>query len=224
MRLDRSVSAQTMLLLAMLVTRQDEFNYAELAASLWPELSDVDARAALRRHVDLLQQALPRRRGGWIACDLRHIRWAALDETWVDSVAFEQLSEQAEHLEAAAKLYTAEFAPYLDHAWVDSMRERLRHRICRVLEQLVEQKLAAGDSLDALRYAEEFLRRDPWREDALRRLLALRFHAGDRAGALAYYRRFCERLRAEFGVEPMPETVACYEAIVRGDIDACAAT
>ena len=33
----------------------------------------------------------------------------------------------------------------------------------------------------------------------------LRFNAGDRAGALAYYRRFCQRLGSEFGVEPMPD-------------------
>ena len=50
----------------------------------------------------------------------------------------------------------------------------------------------------------------------MRQLLTLRYRAGDRAGALAYYRRFCERLRAEFDVEPMPETVACCQAIVRG--------
>jgi DNA-binding SARP family transcriptional activator len=70
--------------------------------------------------------------------------------------------------------------------------------------------------VNALEYVEQLLVHDPWREDALRDLLTLRFNAGDRAGALAYYRAFCKRLGAEFGVDPMPETVKCVEAIARG--------
>lgn len=216
-RLEHSISQQTMLLLAVLVTHKDEvFGRAELAFSLWPDLPESDARATLRRHVYLLHQALPRRRNDWIDCDTRSIRWTAGSQTWVDSVEFEQLSELPGHLEAAAKLYTADFAPYLEHEWIEATRERLRRRVCRVLERLIEQKIAGDDTLSALHCAEELLRHDPWREDAVRQLLTLRYRAGDRAGALAYYRRFCERLRAEFDVEPMPETVACCQAIVRG--------
>ena len=73
-----------------------------------------------------------------------------------------------------------------------------------------------ADRSAALEYVEQLLGHHPWREDALRDLLMLRFNAGDRAGALAYYRRFCQPLGSEFGVEPMPETVKCFESISSG--------
>ena len=66
----------------------------------------------------------------------------------------------------------------------------------------------------AIAYAQEMLRCDPWREDAVRHLIRLRRQAGDRAGALVEYERFAERLRAEIDVDPMPETVAEYESVL----------
>ena len=85
-----------------------------------------------------------------------------------------------------------------------------------MLELLIAQCRANGDRSGALEYVEQLLGHDPWREDALRDLILLRFNAGDRAGALAYYRRFFQRLGSEFGVEPMPETVKCFESISNG--------
>ena len=56
---------------------------------------------------------------------------------------------------------------------------------------------------------------DPFREDALRQLMAVRYEAGDRSGALQTYEQFARRLREELGVEPMPETAALREAVIR---------
>jgi DNA-binding SARP family transcriptional activator len=131
---------------------------------------------------------------------------------------FERLSQIPEALESAANLYVGEFVPYLEHEWIVAFRERLRRRACRVLEQLIKQKSASGDIVGALNYTEELLAHDPWREDALRQLMLLRFRVSDRAGALAYYRGFRERLRAEFDVDPMPETVKCHEMILVGKL------
>jgi predicted ATPase len=56
---------------------------------------------------------------------------------------------------------------------------------------------------------------DPWREDALRALVAVRYESGDAAGALAEYDRFTKRLRDELAIAPMPETVAIRQLILR---------
>jgi DNA-binding SARP family transcriptional activator len=67
-----------------------------------------------------------------------------------------------------------------------------------------------------LRYVELLLGADPWREDALRELMLLRYRLGDRAGALSYFRDFSGRLKSEFDADPMPETMRCRELIARG--------
>ena len=209
--------AQTLLLLAMLTTRKHELlDREEVAFTLWPDSSESEARASLRRHLHKLHQALPQSARPWIVCDAQTLTWGPSDETFVDVAEFERLSETPQTFGQAAKLYTGDFLPRLDHEWASSLRERLRRRIVHVLEQLIAQCRVNCDRSGALEYVEQLLGHDPWREDALRDLMLLRFSAGDRAGALAYYRSFCQRLGSEFGVEPMPETVKCLEAIARG--------
>lgn len=216
-RSETRLPAQTLLLFAMLVSRKNEIlDREEIAFTLWPDYSESDARAALRRHLHNLQQALPKSEQPWIVCDAKTIAWARGEETYVDVFEFERLSERPETFRLAAELYAGDFLPRLDHEWATSLRERLRRRASRVLEQLISHCWAIGEKLKTLEYVEQLLLLDPWREDALRRLLTLRFHAGDRAGALAYYRGFCKRLVSELGVDPMPETIQCVEAITRG--------
>jgi DNA-binding SARP family transcriptional activator len=210
--------AQTMLLFAMLTTRKHELlDREEVAFTLWPDCGESEARAALRRHLHRLHQALPPQSARpWIVCDTQTISWGPSDETFVDVAEFERFSETPRTFDQAAKLYVGDFLPRLDHEWVSGLRERLRRRIVRVLELLIAQCRAKGDRSSALEYVEQLLGHDPWREDAVRDLLLLRFNAGDRAGALAYYRRFAQRLGLEFGVEPLPETVKCFESITKG--------
>lgn len=213
--------AQTLLLFAMLTTRKHELlDREEVAFTLWPDSSEGDARAALRRHLHKLHQALPQTARPWIVCGTQTISWGPSDETFVDVAEFERLSETPRTFDQAAKLYAGDFLPRLDHEWVSSLRERLRRGIVRVLGVLIAQCRANGDRSRALEYVEQLLGYDPWREDALRDLMLLRFNAGDRAGALNYYRNFCQRLGSEFGVEPMPETVKCLESIARGCVEA----
>ncbi len=209
--------AQTLLLFAMLTTHQRELlDREEVAFTLWPDSTESEARAALRRHLHNLHKALPRSARPWIVCETQTISWGPSDETFVDVTEFERCSEMPQTFDQAAKLYAGDFLPRLDHEWASSLRERLRRRIVRVLELLIAQCQANGDCSGALEYVEQLLGHDPWREDALRDLMMMRFNAGDRAGALAYYRRFCQRLGSEFGVEPMPETVKCLELISNG--------
>jgi DNA-binding SARP family transcriptional activator len=211
------LAAQTLLVFATLVTRKNEvLDREEVAFTLWPDFSEGDARAALRRHLYNLHQALPPSARPWLHCDSKTICWARSDETYVDVTEFERLSENPETFSLAAKVYAGDFLPRVDHEWASTIRERLRRRACRVLEQLISLCRSNGDNLSALDYVEQLLLQDPWREDAIRDLLMLRFNAGDRAGALAYYRGFCKRLDAEFGIGPMPETAKCAEEIARG--------
>jgi hypothetical protein len=75
---------------------------------------------------------------------------------------------------------------------------------------------ARGAAEPALRRIGALLKVDPLDETALRLQLEVLSAAGRRADALKSYVRFTERLAAELGLEPEPETVALIEEINRG--------
>jgi DNA-binding SARP family transcriptional activator len=218
-RVDARLSSQSLLVLAMLVTRADVVRRDELAFTLWPDATESEALGTLRRHIYRLQQAVPAGAEPWLACDAKTVRWARTDDTWFDVAEFERLSAHPDTHDAALALYAGDFAPYHDHEWARDYRERLRRRAIATLEDSIARQLARCDIFAARRYVEALLVHDPWREDAVRQLLQLRCRLSDRAGALAFYRGFEARLRDEFGVEPMPETMRCHAAVVRGEID-----
>ena len=99
--------------------------------------------------------------------------------------------------------------------WLFPLRERLRTEYLNALDALVLEHRSRRDLHAAADYAQRMLRTDPWREDALRHLIAARYEAGDRAGALAIYDQFKRRLRDEMDVDPMPETEALRDVVVR---------
>lgn len=217
-RVDARLPAPALLVLVRLLFHHGEtIRRDQLAFSLWPDVSESDAKAMLRRNLYTIQQSLPRRAAPWMQCDSKTVTWGLCPgETWVDATEFERLSQSPQTLEQAARLYEGDFAPSIDHEWAASERDRLRKRSKRALEDLVERYNVEHDVRNALQYSERLLELDPWREDALCNAMLLRYRLGDRAGAMYSYRTFCGRLQAEFGVDPMPQTERYYSAISAG--------
>ena len=58
---------------------------------------------------------------------------------------------------------------------------------------------------------------DRWREDTLRQLISIRYESADRMGALHEFEMFAERSRNEMNAEPMPETLALRDIVLRGE-------
>jgi DNA-binding SARP family transcriptional activator len=216
-RIESRLSADTLVLLAMILIQcGDELARDELAFTLWPDAGEADARAALRRHLYVLRRTLPPGCQA-LRCEQKSVSWdASHSDLSVDVLRFERLS--ADSAEVALELYTGDFLPYHDHEWVVAKRERLREHACSLFLRSLRDRATAASLHQRLRYAERLLVLDPWREDVLRETLHLRCLVGDRAGAVATYRRFRDRLNAELSIEPMPETVRCYDRLVRGEI------
>jgi DNA-binding SARP family transcriptional activator len=218
-RIETRLSAQGLLLFALLVTHPDEtLEREDVASALWPDTTDAEARAALRRQLYKLQRALPDEVEPWVLATAKTLRWNPRGRCWCDVTEFERSSSSPETLKAAVALYTSDFAPSLDHEWAAALRERLRTTASHCLEQLVARSDRAGDRPTALASVEKLLALDPWREDAIRRLMVLRCSNGDRAGAVSCYRRFTELMREELGVEPMLETLQLNISICRGEL------
>ncbi|MBI5303980.1 MAG: AAA family ATPase [Chloroflexi bacterium] len=188
-----------------------------VAFALWTDEPETVARANLRRHLHYLRRALPRAPQSvpWLLIDAETVQWNPQADFWLDTAEFEKLCNIPDQRAAAVALYAGDLLANVYDDWIVYARERFRNLYFAALHQLVLSHRARGEHPQAIAYANQLLAADPLREDTLRQLITLRYQAGDRAGALDEYARFVRRLGTELSVEPMPETVALYEAVVR---------
>jgi len=203
------------LLVYLLLHRDQALTRDAVASMFWPDLPESDGRARLRYDIRDLRAALPATDGTpWIVADNRVIRWNPEAAVWLDVAEFERLAADPLTAEQAVELYGGDLAHRLDDEWLQSPRERFRELQSNLLWGLVESSRARNESRRAVSFAQRLAQHDPWREDAVRALVELRYHLGDRSGALQTYRDFVQRLRAELDVEPMRETTVVYEHVL----------
>ncbi len=205
------------LLAYLLLHRAERVKRETVAFTLWSDESESHARANLRRHLHQLHRALvPAGRDTlWLLSDGETIQWNPASPFWLDVAEFERLSAQPATLVEAIALYSGDLLENLYDDWLFYPREHLRNLYFADLNQLIRTARAGRDHTRAIAFAQQLLSRDPLREDTVRQLMALRYEAGDRAGALQEYEHFVTRLRDELAVDPMPETTMLFENIVR---------
>ena len=213
-----AASAKTLALLGYVLLHPGvPLDRDKIAFALWPDETESDARANLRRHLYGLLRALPPPQDDtpWILSDSKSVRWNPAARATIDVWEFERLARGGAHTDAVA-LYAGDLLERVEDEWLDEQRTLWRDRCADSLLALTAGSHDRASALAAITHARRLQTLDPWREDAIRELIRLRHATGDRAGALQEYREFAARLQAEFGVEPAPETTACYEAAVQG--------
>jgi DNA-binding SARP family transcriptional activator/tetratricopeptide (TPR) repeat protein len=193
---------------------------ASIANGIWPDLSDEDATANLRRHLHMIQQAMPDVDGiRWISREGTRLAWNETASLWVDVRAFREGVATPATRAQAIELYRGPLlgARGESELLLLSQRDQLRNEC---IDACLEEAIAARKRLDfaaAIRYTDRVLELDEWREDALRLAMTLRYDSGDRSSALATFERFSLRLGDEMGVDPMPETLALRDTILMND-------
>jgi ATP/maltotriose-dependent transcriptional regulator MalT/DNA-binding SARP family transcriptional activator len=215
------------LLKALVSQGGHEVSAATIAEMLWPEAEGDAASDALEVTLRRLRKLLGRDE----AIKLHEGR-LALDEglCWVDARAFERAHQRADalltdggpkvtdaDLESLAQrlltLYPGHFLAGDDEKpWLLACRQRLASRIFRDLSaigQLWENRGAPGKAEVIYRRGVEL---DAVSEMLYRRLMSVQSRRGDRAGALATYRRCRRMLQMTLGVEPSTETEAAHRA------------
>ncbi len=209
-----SVRGRVIALIAYLVLHRGQMLHRDVVAfALWPDDDERDARANLRRHVPLINKSfIAEGCGPPLAGEHRTIGWNSDAGVWVDLIAFEQLAERPETAREAVDVYAGDFLLRQDDEWANDARDRLRARALTLLGDLADRARDDGDYAAAMDFSRRLLQIDPWREDAVRRLIVARQLTGDRAGAAQEYRTFAKALQDEMGAEPMPETQALLDA------------
>lgn len=188
-----------------------------LAFALFPDQEEEAARASLRQNLSYLISSLPPAPDAspYVLADAARVAWNADAPAVIDVAEFERaLAEERDDDAIAA--YGGALLPTLYDEWTTPERERLRDLFHAALTRSIARDRSRRRFVAATAAAHRLLEDDPWREDVTRQLMAIRYEAGDRAGALAAFDAFATALRDEMQAEPMAETVALRDAILSG--------
>jgi len=191
-----------------------------LAALLWSDRGDSQARDSLKHALAKLRQCLEPADTQPIVADRQSVR---LDPASlrIDVVDFEHLlaKGQAEAIERAMALYRGELLEGIQvrdpafEDWVLLERARLQARAEEAAAGLLTRSLAEGERERAAAAARWLLMVDPLREEACRVLMQIHSERGETAQALKLYDRLRDRLQRELGIAPETVTTRLCEAI-----------
>lgn len=211
-------------LLAFLAMQPDRSGKREqIAALLWGERSDHNARQALRQCLSVLRGELGSPGGELLLSDANTIGLDA-DGVAIDAIEFLALaaSSEAGDVSRAIALYSGEFLADLDfkseafEQWVSEQRARIELAAARIFETHARQMDLAGQGPEAMGAIDRLTVIDPLREDWQRLALEICARHRGRDAALARAKSFTALLTKELGVAPEPATAALITDIRRG--------
>ena len=189
---------------------------AHLAALLWPDSSEAQARTNLRKRLHELRRALPDAER-FLDARGQTLSWRADAPYRLDVSEFEAAARRAEapaEIARALDLYRGDLLPGHYDEWVLTERDRLRQAVARLLERGIAAGEDARDYPTALGYARRLRDHDPLHEAAYQALIRLHALAGDRVAAVRAYHDCVAVLRRELGMEPSRETRDLYERVL----------
>lgn len=149
------------------------------------------------------------------------------DASWVDVLVAEEATDEAEAALAghdiegakhaavlAESLVRRPFLPGDNGTWAEQKRRELGGIRARALTVLTEACLSSGKAQEAVRWAEQAIDAEPFRESGYRRLMEAHIGAGNRAEALRVYEGCRRLLVEELGAFPSPETETLYRDLL----------
>ncbi len=217
---------KTETLLAYLALVPGPHSRDHLSNLLWSDRSEQQARNSLRQALNALKklfihfEPLPLRIGRTNVSLENH----AIE---IDTFKLEGLIEEQTQRSAALaiKLYRGEFLEGVvvrdlnGEEWLAAERERFRRLATSALENVLAFQLDSGEFDKAGELGEQLVSLDMLNESAWRTLMQVYAARGDRNHALMAYKRCCEILNKELGVEPSEETSKLQSAIRDGSVD-----
>ncbi|MEM7114811.1 MAG: BTAD domain-containing putative transcriptional regulator [Chloroflexota bacterium] len=208
----------------LLLAQDGPVSRQQLAFLFWPDSTDKQAQANLRKLLYELRRRLPQT-NDLLEITSRTIRWQANAAFSVDVTSFQAYVDQAktavgstaakQALEKAVALYAGDLLPAFYDNWVLAERDRLRELYASALQRLAELAETERDYKAALAWTQRLLQYDPLRETSHQEMMRLHLLAGDRAKALSSYHLCATTLSEELGVDPSSETEEIRQRILR---------
>jgi DNA-binding SARP family transcriptional activator len=176
-----------------------------LAGVLWPDTSDLQARANLRSALWRTRRLAP-----LIGADDSALALSSgidVDTRWLRDRAEDAVMARIRGTPGGVA-FDMELLPDWYEDWVIAERERLRQILLRTLGGLVPRLLARGRTAEAIDVGLHAVRLEPLCETSHQALISAYLAAGDRASALRQFDEHTTLLRDELGLPPADATVA----------------
>jgi LuxR family transcriptional regulator, maltose regulon positive regulatory protein len=140
-------------------------------------------------------------------------------EHWIVEAEKAKREKDAAHqrasLESAHKIYRGEFMSGVYEDWAEERRQFYSEQSARVVGALARICLLEKQWVDALKYADEALADDPFRED-MHRLTMKAFAAqGKPASVKKHFEKLKKTLHTELGIEPAEETKRLFAELMK---------
>jgi DNA-binding SARP family transcriptional activator/TolB-like protein len=193
----------------------------KLAALLWADRAEAQARDSLRQSLAALRRVL--RSGGIepIKADRASVAFD-IQALTIDAVSFSQGCAASAPTAELAGLYQGPFlegsggaTPEYDH-WMLQERQRLEELASQTVVVASISVQSDADCDAALKLAQRLLWKDPLQEPVSRALMRIFHNRGERTAALKVYAACRSALLEELEVDPEPETEALYRDILTG--------
>ncbi len=191
---------------------------SHLAFLFWPDTSEAQSRTNLRNLLYQLRHALPFI-DDYLIITGQYLLWRSDPQFFLDVEQFQQATSRMpkatqEDLEEILNLYKGDLLPGCFDEWIFPVREELRDKYIRTMEDLSQKFEEQGDYASALRCVQKLLLSDPLYEVAYQHLIRLFALNNNRAAALRAY-HVCETiLQRELNAKPLKATREAYENLV----------
>lgn len=218
------------LLAYLLLNRQRSHPREKLASILWGRVRTDSSKAYLRKALWKLRKVLDREDRPFLLSVDRE--WVGLNpeaEYTLDVEEFEKAfsevrdippsrleSVHVDTLCRCARLYRGDLLENLYRDWCAMDRQRLQNFYLIALDKLTDYYEHHGQYDAGLQWAHRALQVDPARECTHRRIMRLRYRAGDRTGALRQYRKCRDVLDDHLELAPTTETETLRDRIRAG--------
>ena len=189
-------------LLAYLLLHSNEVvSSGRLIDVLWNERPPPTASKILQNAVSHLRKELGD--GRLLTRDPGYVLRVEKDE--LDVQRFERLAKEGRGEEALALWRGTPLLGLTDERFADDARRHLEEQRLAVLEDRIDDDLAAGRHAELVPQLEQLVRENPLRERLQGQLMRALYGAGRQADALEAYQRARKTLSQELGLEPGPQ-------------------
>ncbi|HYP18824.1 MAG TPA: BTAD domain-containing putative transcriptional regulator, partial [Chloroflexia bacterium] len=197
-----------------------------VAFMLWPDTTEAQAQANLRKLLYQLRAELPPV-AAHVQATARHLKWEAGAAVSCDVHTFDaaltaahkaatgrDLAGEYAELQAATAAYGGDLLPGHEAEWLLAPRERLRRSYIAALGRLIDLLESRREYAAAVDVARRLVETDPLHEASYRILMRLHASNGDRASALHVYHTCATVLQRELGISPSPSTQVAYQDLL----------
>lgn len=220
-------SATTKELFFFLLAHPEGVRKDKILEEFWPEATPAKASSAFHSTNYRLRRALQDqdcilyRNGVYtINPDLSY---------WYDVEVFQNLIEEAKARESpqesasiyleAIDLYRGGYLEEFYSDWHYFQREELQRQYFEALTHVAEYFRDNGRPEEALSLYEKIVAEDPYQEEIHLAIMQTHLELGHRAAAVKHYQKLQAFLRDDLDIDPMPETIDLYNAIIEGQLD-----